>query len=210
MEKPQLPVYFDNNFTKVYGNFGSRFAALLLDGLILAPLTIGVLIINNLDIYNVYYTFPISTLITLIYYVILSEKYGATPGKRLMGLTILKSDGDKINYKDAFLRYLPNLVISVLSISATFVAIQFANPETYNTSKWLEKSKYLMELNPRMYYSQIALSNIFVLSNLVIFLVNPRSRSISDLSGDTVVVYDKDLNLVEDFKNSPNLNSQNF
>jgi len=54
MEDKQLPVHLEGSYDSIYGNFGYRFAALLLDGIILAPMTIGFLFYNSLNLNNVY------------------------------------------------------------------------------------------------------------------------------------------------------------
>lgn len=193
MNNSSFPPSSDTTSDFMYTTFGARLAAVLLDGLILSPLSILVLIYNAMDLYNFYYSVGFTVAATLLYYILLPAKFGATPGKRLMGLRILKSDGREITYKDAFLRYLPSFILSVIAIASTLVALQFADPEIFNTAKWIDKTSYLVELNPRMYYSEMVLSNIFLVGNLVVFLSNPKARSIFDFSGDTVVVYDRFL-----------------
>lgn len=202
MNNQELPPYFDNDFQSIYGNFGARFAALLLDGLIMSPMTVGFMIWNAMDLYSFYYTFPVTLVVCLFYFIYLPVSFGATPGKRLMGLTIVKSTGHKITYKDAFMRYLPPFLLSLIAISCNLVAMHFADPEVYNAASWTEKTEYLTHLNPRMYYSQVSLTYLYFFSNLMLFLVNQRKRSIADFSGDTVVVYDRFMKKISGFINS--------
>jgi uncharacterized RDD family membrane protein YckC len=201
MNNHELPPYFDNSFQSIFANFGLRFAAVLLDGLILAPMTLVALIMNNANLYNFYYTIPVTSIVTLLYFTYLPVKFGATPGKRILGMTILTTSGNKIDFADAFKKYLPQLLLSIIGISCNLVAVQLADSEIYNSGTWLEKSEYLASLNQRMYYSQMALSYLFMFTNLFVFLSNSRRRSISDLSGNTVVVMDQFLDKVESFKN---------
>lgn len=202
MNNQELPPYFDNNFESIYANFGARFGALLLDGLILAPITIVFMLWNASDLYSFYYSAPITLIVTFVYTVYLPLKFGATPGKRLIGMRILKSNGDAIDFKDSFMRYLPNFLLALIAISCNLVAVHYADPEIYNNAQWIEKTNYLTKLNPRMYYSQMTISYIYFFANLILFLSNPRRRSISDFSGDTVVIYDRFLDKVKAFNNS--------
>jgi len=201
MNKP-LPTHFEGSFYNLYGNFGARFSAMLLDGLILSPMVLITIILNSKNLSNYYISFAVTTVVSLVYYLYLPVKYGATPGKQLMNLQILKIDGSTITYKDAFQRYLPAFVLSLIALFVTAVAISRADAEVYNNLKWLNQSKYLSSFNSVMFYSEIGLTYIYLFSNLIIFLINPRKRSISDFSGNTVVVYKTQLGKIEDFKNN--------
>ena len=195
--KQQLPINFEGTSENIYANFGARFSAVLLDGLILSPIILITLILNNKDLHNYYYTTTASNLIMLFYYIYLPKKYGATPGKLLLNLKILKIDGTSIGYEDAFLRYLPTLVLTVLSIASNLIAVNKADITIFNNSSWTEQSAYFNSLNPTMFYSQIVLTNLYLFTNLIIFQTNPRKRSISDFSGDTVVVNKNLLKKIE-------------
>lgn len=53
----------------------------------------------------------ISLIVGLFYYIIFWVNYdGATPGKRLLAIKIIKEDGTKVSYATAIIRYLGNLV----------------------------------------------------------------------------------------------------
>jgi uncharacterized RDD family membrane protein YckC len=201
MNKP-LPTHFEGSFDNLYGNFGARFSAVLLDGLMLAPMVLVTIILNTKNLSNYYISFAITTVVSLVYYLYLPVKYGATPGKLLMNLQLLKLDGSAITYKDAFQRYLPAFVLSLIALFVTVVAVSRADAEVYNNLKFLQQSDYISSCNPVMFYSQIGLTYIYLFSNLIVFLTNPRKRSISDLSGNTVVVYKTQLGKIEDFKNN--------
>jgi uncharacterized RDD family membrane protein YckC len=53
----------------------------------------------------------ISTLFSLAFFLIFWVNYdGATPGKKLLGIKIIKDNGEKINYPSAFIRYIGYLI----------------------------------------------------------------------------------------------------
>ncbi|MEC4003644.1 RDD family protein [Flavobacterium sp. SUN052] len=199
MNEP-LPTPFNESFKNLYGSFGHRFAALLLDGLFLTPLIVISAILNSVNLTNFYITLPLTNLISLFYYIYLPVKYGATPGKLLMNMQILKIDGTAINYKDAFLRNLPSLVLALTALVTNVIAVTRADADFYNSAKFMEQSNYISSLNPKMFYSQLGLTYIFLFTSLILFLTNSRKRSISDFSGNTVVVYKHQLKKIEDFK----------
>lgn len=127
MQNKILPIYFENSFEKLYGNFGYRFAALFLDGFIVAPLTLIVMYANSMNLYNHYVTFPISQLIMLAYHVYLPVRYGATPGKLIMGLHILKLNGTPIGYKESFLKYVLQFSMNLFTGIILLVAVSYAD-----------------------------------------------------------------------------------
>lgn len=188
MEDKQLPVHLEGSFDSIYGNFGYRFAALLLDGIILAPVTVGFLFYNSLNLNNVYIGILVTNLINIFYHIYFPTRFGGTPGKLALGLHILKMNGDAITYSDAFRRYLPNLLLGLIAIINTLFAVSKADAKLYNDISWIKQSEYLQSLNSSMFSIQMICINAFFFTSFIIFMINERKRSISDLSGDTAVV----------------------
>lgn len=188
MKDKQLPTHLEGSYDSIYGNFGYRFAALLLDGLILAPVTIGFFVYNSINLNNIYLGVFVTNLINISYHIYLPTRFGATPGKLLLGLHILKMNGDKLNYNDALKRYLPNLLLGFIAIINTLFAVSKADAKTYNNLSWMEQSQYLQSLNSGTFYIQMICANVLFFTSFIIFMLNERKRSISDLSGDTAVV----------------------
>ena len=58
--------------------------------------------------------------VILLYFPILEGRFGRTPGKRLLGLLVLREDGLPIGYKEAFLRRI-SYYFEVLPIDALFI-----------------------------------------------------------------------------------------
>jgi uncharacterized RDD family membrane protein YckC len=188
MENKQLPVNLEGSFDSIYGNFGYRFAALLLDGIILSPMTIGFLFYNSLNLNNVFVGILVSNVINIFYHIYFPTRFGATPGKLALGLHILKMNGDAITYSDAFRRHLPNLLLGLIAIINTLFAVSKADANHYNDLSWIKQSEYLQSLNSNMFSIQMICINAFFFTSFIIFMLNERKRSISDLSGDTAVV----------------------
>jgi len=188
MEDKQLPVHLEGSYDSIYGNFGYRFAALLLDGIILAPISVGFFVFNSMDLNNVYAGILVSNVITIFYHIYFPARFGATPGKLALGLHILKMNGDDITYSDAFRRYLPNLLLGLIAIINTLFAVSKADAKVYNDLSWMKQSEYLQSMNSSMFYIQMICINALLFTSFFIFMLNERKRSISDLSGDTAVV----------------------
>lgn len=88
-----------------YASFFERFAAVLVDSVLLIAV--------NLVIKNEMAFFLVST----AYFVWMNGAYGATVGKMVMGIRIVKENKAKINYSDAMLRE----IVSYLSFIVLFI-----------------------------------------------------------------------------------------
>lgn len=69
--------------------------------------------------------FAIYTPISLVYWVGFNGRYGATPGKNLVGLRIVDLDGLPIGYRRAFRRYCAE-VVSMLPLGMGYLMIAFS------------------------------------------------------------------------------------
>lgn len=91
-----------------YASFWRRFAAALIDGLIIGVLPNVVINTGDGTMTN-----SLSFIIGLGYSVWMNGTYGATVGKMVMKLKITKENGSKITYQDAALRYFASLLSAV-------------------------------------------------------------------------------------------------
>ena len=199
MTTKKLPLFLENTFQSLYGNFGSRFGALCLEGLLMIPITVGVLYCNSQSLNNYYYTFVVMQLVYLVYFIYLPVRYGATPGKRLLGMTILKIDGSAIGYREAFLKMLPMLFFALTGFLVQCYQISLADADAFSDLRWQQQANYLRLLAPLPFYLNIGLIYVFYFANLIVFLTNDRKRSIGDCLAGTVVVYDKFLGKIEEW-----------
>jgi len=138
-------------------------------------------------------------LVYLVYFVYLPVRYGATPGKRLLGMTILKIDGSAIGYRESFLKMLPMLIFALIGFLVQSYQISLADADTFSDLRWQQQANYLRSLAPLPFYLYIGLVYVFYFANLIIFLTNDRKRSIGDCLAGTVVVYDKFLGKIEEW-----------
>lgn len=111
----------------IYASFGERFLALLLDSFVLIPVAIVIAIIftpiklavadnallKNLISLIVQIT---SFVISSIYYVYFTGSSGATIGKRVMKIKVIKVDGSVPGYTTAFLREVVGKFVSGATI----------------------------------------------------------------------------------------------
>jgi uncharacterized RDD family membrane protein YckC len=63
--------------------------------------------------------------VTLCYFIVLEGRYGKTIGKYVMGLTVLKTNGERIGYKEALIRNIPKYFRNFLIIDVLIMLIFF-------------------------------------------------------------------------------------
>lgn len=143
MPTPKLPLHLENHHHRLYGNFGARIAAGLLDGLIFIPLALVAIFFDSLHLYYYYNAFLATEVVIMAYCIYLPVRYGATPGKRIMGLTILKLDGPAITYRESFLKFLPTLLIGILVFVIQCLTIALADESVFDSLGWIEQTNYL-------------------------------------------------------------------
>ena len=171
-----------------YGGFWRRLAALLLDFMILSPLTISAMwCMFRVRLFNLYYFLP-ALILSLFYEVYLVRRFGGTPGKRLMGLRIITIDGDPVGYRHALLRHGPLLLLSlVASIGMILASLQITDAE-YHALTWRDWSDRLMPLGPSWLQPIQHLQTAWTWSELLVLLTNRKKRALHDFIARTVVI----------------------
>jgi uncharacterized RDD family membrane protein YckC len=110
-----------------YSGFWRRFAAAFIDGLIIG--VVPSLVIGH-D--NAVTTNGLSFLVGLSYSVWMNGTYGATVGKMVMKIKIVKESGSKINYQDAALRYFASILSAVVLLIGYIVMIWDSKKQTWH------------------------------------------------------------------------------
>ena len=184
----QTPLSIEGINDNLYAGFGSRFASLLLDALILLPVIFAILYFNSAALNMYFYTIIPSFIFNMWYHIYLPKKYGGTPGKLIMGLQILKLDVYEIGWKEAFLRHLIVMILSIFSVILMINVIYKADSATFESLNWLKQNQYLMSLSPSLFLIYTWLSNIWTWSELIVLLTNSRKRALHDYVANTVIV----------------------
>ncbi len=188
MTNKTLPLRLENPDQRLYAHIGQRLAAGLLDGIFLVPVTVGLLYFNSLHLYNYYLTWMATQLVLAIYCIYLPLRFGATPGKRVMGLTILKMDGAAISYRESILKYLPMLILGVCAFIIQSAAITMADESVFSRLGWVEQNTYLQAVNPVPMWIQMVLIYGYYVVTILMVVLDSRNRSLSDRVAGTVVV----------------------
>jgi uncharacterized RDD family membrane protein YckC len=113
-------------------------------------------------------------------------RLGGTPGKWLAGLKICKPDGSNIGYREATLRFLPELLASsLLSIGVVFAALNMSDFE-YSSLSGFDRL-FRMPV-PFWYQSLNIVGLVWFSSDLLVMINNKRRRALHDFIAGTVVI----------------------
>lgn len=100
-----------------------RLVASFVDGLILVPVTLLLMALAQVD-----WTNPTPTQNLLFnwipswaYYVAFTALYGATPGKMLLGIRVVKTDGRPVDWLTAFMREVVGKTLSTLPLGLGYL-----------------------------------------------------------------------------------------
>lgn len=171
-----------------YAGFWRRLCAHFIDILILLPIVAFGFWGNEVSrLFQLYYFLP-GILFSLWYSVYLVERYGGTPGKLLMKIRIVRTDGTAVGRKEAFLRCSVYLLLSVLGQIALILAALQMSDELYHSLGFLKRAIETSARTPWWYSYVNVLLQVWVWSEFVTMLTNKKRRAIHDFMAGTVVV----------------------
>jgi len=188
MDNKETPLQLDGVSEDIYAGFWLRLGSLLLDFIFVIPVTGLMLYFNSLgkDLY--FYTVIPGFLFGLWYNIYLPKRYGGTAGKLVAGIKIIRIDGQSIGWKEAVLRHIVLLGLTIFSVILMISCVLMADEETYSSLSWLKQSPYLMSFSPILFTIYTWASNIWVYSEFIVLLTNRRKRAIHDFIAGTVIV----------------------
>jgi uncharacterized RDD family membrane protein YckC len=74
---------------------------------------------------------PISFAIFFVYYIYFIKFWGATPGKRIAGLMVIKKTGYFVGWKEAIMRHIVELSLTVVMTIMTAAALRGVSNEEF-------------------------------------------------------------------------------
>lgn len=175
----------------IYAGFWPRLYSLLLDFLLLLPVTILIQFINAFGKNLYFYTLLPNILVILWFNIYLVSKYGGTPGKLIVGLKILKINGQQVTWKEASLRYCVLFGLTIFGCSITIYTLFVADTQYYNNLGWLQKQQFLTTLEPIMFKIYTWATNIWIYGELIVLLTNEKKRAVHDYIAGTMIVRTK-------------------
>jgi uncharacterized RDD family membrane protein YckC len=170
-----------------YAGFWPRFGALLIDGLVAAPVIVLIVLAFHGSI-----GWAIASLVLLnplgtIYPVYFHGRFGQTLGKMATGIKVVSVDGEPIGFGQAFRRHSVEVFLSVVYVSTTVYTLATWNGPDWNTLAYAARYPAISDANiVSASYSWV--SNIWAAGEVLTLLFNKRRRALHDFIGGTVVI----------------------
>jgi uncharacterized RDD family membrane protein YckC len=172
-----------------YAGFWPRLAAALVDGVVLAPLlmlaywgwttsrttalAIEVPLSAAFAFYNIYFI----------------GRWGQTVGKMALKIKVVALDGADAGFRRAFYRHGVDLAFSVVSAILVITSLTAISSSEYDVASFEEKMELLTAQAPSWQSLVDWLSIAWVVSELVVLLMNEKRRAVHDFIAGTVVVH---------------------
>lgn len=165
-----------------------RIAAHILDGLIFSPLYIISMVLACLS-RQWYICWQIAVILVNFWiYLYLVPRYGGTPGKRLLKMTIKTNDGAKLNTKAALLRGCMTLLITSCSIASNILAALLLSETKFVDLDAFSRAEAIIGNIAEYSFPIVICSQIWWLATIFIMLCNKERRAIHDYIAGTVVI----------------------
>ena len=172
-----------NSSTVKYGGFWVRFLAVLLDGLILAPITFGIGYFNVITWKSV----PVLILVTLAglaYKPVMEYLYGSTLGKMALRLQVVSISFGKADVKAILLRNIFNIVPGLISL---IISVQiYSDPGFEDISGFQDFSMFVNQFQASQTMNFVNFALMFIDS--IMLGIDEQKRSLHDRIAGTYVI----------------------
>lgn len=176
-----------------YAGFLNRFFANLIDSVIISAFFIPIYYLLEMNQHYLFGLMFISFTTIPLYFIYFHTKSGATPGKSIIGLKVVKLDFTDINLKNSILRSSGDILFSIMNL--IWLAITIGN---YYSNEQITSEKFtyndFIALFSSLYFVAIRfIERIWFWSEVAFVLTNSKRRAIHDFIAGTVVVIERTL-----------------
>jgi uncharacterized RDD family membrane protein YckC len=173
----------------VYAGFWKRFCSLWVDFFVLFPLILLSFWLESFDKnIAILITIP-STVLFSMYHVYFNAHFGGTVGKLAVGIRVVKPDGTRIGWPEAWKRSAVDLAFGFLMLCVEVWALTQVNGEQYSATAFAQRMRLLQSYYPSWFYIVTISQNIWIWSEVVVLLFNKRRRALHDFIAGTVVIH---------------------
>jgi uncharacterized RDD family membrane protein YckC len=170
-----------------YATFWQRFAAMWIDFFVVLPLMVVQGFLESVSKgAAVALVIPMAVPYAA-YSIYCHGRFGQTVGKRGMGIRVVRTTGEHIGWREAWLRSSVELFLSVLGVIGTFVALATIADTDYYGVGWMRRAQNVAAHQPALLSWTGTAAQIWVWSEVVVMLFNKRRRALHDFIACTVV-----------------------
>jgi uncharacterized RDD family membrane protein YckC len=169
--------------TDKYAGFWYRLGALIIDGLVLAPVTFGISYFNITAWKSVEILILLS-LIGIIYKPWMEFKFGATVGKMALKMKVVNFDGGQPTLQEILLRNIFHLAGSVFSL--VFTIGVYMDPQFEYIDGYMQYSAFANGFMALKVTGWIM--GVIVIVDGIVMIADKESKSLHDRIGNTYVI----------------------
>lgn len=171
-----------------YAGVFSRAVAALVDGIVLVPCIVLFVWTASLDGAWQLMALPLGV-VGPAYKIWFHARSGQTLGKRFIDIRVVRETGERISWREAFLRSVMDIVLGVaLSTAMTLVLYQLSRAQP--GLGWLDRMRQYVEHGPTWSRYLGHASTAWFWTEVVFFFSNSKRRAVHDFIAGTVVVHE--------------------
>ena len=176
-----------------YATFWQRFAAGWVDFFVLVPLMCIEGWLGSISkVAAIVLVIPM-TVAYCAYTIYCHGRFGKTVGKHAMGIRVVRVTGERIGWREAWLRSSVDVAFAVLGVISSFVALAAISDAEYYGVGWTQRANNLQAHHPAWLAWTFAAGQIWVWSEVVVMLFNKRRRALHDFIAGTVVIAERKI-----------------
>ena len=170
-----------------YAGAGVRFKAVVLDALFILPLVVLVPVLLNGPLIVFMGVMMFGLAVSVYLFVFRLKKYGGSPGKRLVKIRVIRTDGKSIGFKEAVLRNADEFSIGLLRRCLLFYAmVSSIVSQSGMPVKFFVADYGIPKTDTVMNYIRL----VWTAADIISLTVDKKHRSLKDFIAGTVVVHD--------------------
>ena len=175
-------------YRDVHAGFWRRACAYMIDFFIVGIPGFIILSFCMLEWTTLIVTLAPLTFVTHIYRIGFHTRKGATPGKQLLGIRVIRADGEAIELDEAFLRSAVDIAFAIILAVSLYVALLKINAMEFNHLPFLKKNM-LLNMNKPSWDWVLQTSNcLWFLASAISVCVSAQRRALHDFIAGTVVI----------------------
>jgi len=191
MNNIKTPLEIDDILENIYAGFWIRFAAYILDMIFFLPITLITIFLEGYGKYSWLFALLFGLTCNLFYRIYLMKKINSSPGKLLLGLKIIKINGQNITWKEVILRNAVGVLLTLISSVMLIYCLFQTDSKILENLNWKERNEYLTSFSTTFFKIHNWTLIFWILIEFISLMTNKRKREINDFIAKTVVVRTK-------------------
>ena len=170
-----------------YATFWQRFAAAWVDCFVFLPVIFIQAWLESISKVTAIILVVPMTAAYCAYTIYCHGRFGKTVGKHAMGIRVVRTTGERIGWREAWLRSSVDLAFAALGVIPSFVALAAISDAEYYGVTWMRRASNLQAYQPAWHAWTFAAGQIWAWSEVIVMLFNTRRRAVHDFIAGTVV-----------------------